>query len=57
VRHASRAGWTARAPAIEMLDAAADSDSRADDDEAGLQARLRAMAAALGVLSAVPREM
>jgi hypothetical protein len=56
MRHPSRAGWTTRAPAIEMLDAAADCDSRADD-EAGLQARLRAMAAALGVLRAAPREM
>jgi hypothetical protein len=55
VRRPGRDGWSS-APSIEMLDAAVDADEGADDDH-DRQARLRAMAAALGVLYAVPRDM
>jgi hypothetical protein len=54
-RAAQAAGWALGAPAIEMLDAA-DADERADDDRES-QARLRAMAAALGILRAAPPQM
>jgi hypothetical protein len=58
VRRPGRDGWSS-APSIEMLDAAADADEGADDDDDGhdRQAWLRAMAAALGVLYAIPRDM
>jgi hypothetical protein len=56
VRRPGRDGWSS-APSIEMLDAAADADEGADDDGHDRQAWLRAMAAALGVLYAVPRDM
>jgi hypothetical protein len=56
VRRIARVGWGLGAPAIEMLDAA-DADERADDDDRERRALLRAMAAALGVLSAAPQEM
>ncbi|MDX6396230.1 MAG: hypothetical protein QOJ73_7293 [Streptosporangiaceae bacterium] len=59
MRRPGRDGWSS-APSIEMLDAAADADEGADecaDDDHDRQARLRAMAAALGVLYAVPRDM
>jgi hypothetical protein len=56
VRRPGRDRWSS-APSIEMLDAAADADEGADDDDHDRQARLRAMAAALGVLYAVPRDM
>ena len=55
----ARDGW-AGAPAIEMLDTAADADERAADANRARQARqarLRAMAAALGLLRANPRQM
>jgi len=57
VRRAARVGWGLSAPAIEMLDTAADADERAAEDDRDRLARLRAMAAALGVLRAVPRHM
>lgn len=58
MRRGTRANWSARPPAIEMLDAADNADLRAAaDDDNDRQARLRAMAAALGVLHAVPRDM
>jgi hypothetical protein len=56
VNHPARDGW-AGAPAIEMLDAAADADERAAKAARARQARLRAMAAALGMLRAIPRQM
>jgi hypothetical protein len=56
VRRSGRDGWSS-APSIEMLDAADNADLRAADDDNDRQARLRAMAAALGVLHAVPRDM
>ena len=56
MRRPGRDGWSS-APSIEMLDAAADDGEGADDDDHDRQARLRAMAAALGVLHAVPRDM
>ncbi len=56
MRRSGRDGWSS-APSIEMVDAAADADEGADDDDHDRQARLRAMAAALGVLHAVPRDM
>lgn len=56
MRRCGRDGWSS-APSIEMLDAAADADEGADDDDNDREARLRAMAAALGVLHAVPRDM
>ena len=55
MNHPGRDGW-AGAPAIEMLDAAADADERAAKAARARQ-RLRAMAAALGVLRAIPRQM
>jgi hypothetical protein len=45
------------APAIEMLDGPGDAEQRAADDDHERRARLRAMAAALGVLGATPRDM
>ncbi|HEX9542391.1 MAG TPA: hypothetical protein VGA04_30060 [Streptosporangiaceae bacterium] len=57
MRRAARVGWGLSAPAIEMLDTAADADERAAEDDRDRLARLRAMAAALGVLRAVPRHM
>jgi hypothetical protein len=56
VNQPGRDGW-AGAPAIEMLDAAADAGERAADVNRARQARLRAMAAALGMLRAIPRQM
>jgi hypothetical protein len=56
VNHPGRDGW-AGAPAIEMLDAAADADERAAEADRTRLARLRAMAAALGMLRGVPRQM
>ena len=56
MRRPGRDGWSGP-PSIEMLDAAARADEGADDDDHGRQGRLRAMAAALGVLPAVPRDM
>lgn len=57
MRRAARVGWSLGAPAIEMLDTAADADERAAEDDRDRLARLRAMAAALGVLRAAPRHM
>ena len=56
MRRPGRDGWSS-APSIEMVDAADGDDEGADDDDHDRQARLRAMAAALGVLHAVPRDM
>ena len=56
MNHPGRDGW-AGAPAIEMLDGAADADERAAKAARARQARLRAMAAALGMLRVIPRQM
>jgi hypothetical protein len=56
VNRPGRDGW-AGAPAIEMLDPAADAGERAARAARARQARLRAMAAALGMLRVVPRQM
>jgi hypothetical protein len=56
VRRSGRDGWSS-APSIEMLDAADNAAPRAADDDSDRRALLRAMAAALGVLHVVPRDM
>ena len=56
MNHPGRDGW-AGAPAIEMLDPVADADERAAKAARARQARLRAMAAALGMLRVIPRQM
>jgi hypothetical protein len=57
MRRSVQVCWTIGAPAIEMLDVTAENDERAAAIEVDRRARLRAMAAALGVLRAVPRDM